>query len=417
MVPMQPSDRRTRQRITLLLLVGAGCINYVDRATLSIGNTAIMADMHLSYATMGWLLSALAWTYMISQVPMGLLADRLDGRVFLGTALVLCSCAEIAFGLVDSAASIFWTRALLGLGEAPLFLAGTRVLVHWYAPEERGGAIGLFNGSASLGPALAPPLLLAVMAWWGWRDMSVVVGVVNLLLASGWIVYYRDPLPGESAAAPVRVHHDKAPVRSALRDDLGYLRGRRDTWAATAGFTGVVYLSSLYITWLPAWLEKTESLSVIQAGLLSAFPQIFSFAGCLGGGKLVDMVSRRGVAPLAACRRTVVLSMLACAVLTALLALQPARMPALTLLALALFANGVAVSCGWTLGTLITTEDRVATLEAIQNTGASLGGAMAPILTGLLATRFGSFGPAFVLAGGIGLVSTAIYHRGFAATR
>ncbi|MCH4086555.1 MAG: MFS transporter [Acetobacter fabarum] len=76
---MQDTRYRTRQRMTLLLLVGAGCINYIDRATLSIGNTAIMADLHLSYETMGWLLSALAWTYMISQIPIGLLADRLGG--------------------------------------------------------------------------------------------------------------------------------------------------------------------------------------------------------------------------------------------------------------------------------------------------------------------------------------------------
>jgi MFS family permease len=78
-----------------------------------------------------------------------------------------------------------------------------------------------------------------------------------------------------------------------------------------------------------------------------------------------------------------------------------------------LFASGVAVSCGWTLGTLIVTENRVATLEAIQNTGASLGGVLAPLLTGILATRYGSFGPAFVLACGIGLVSVVMYHKGF----
>jgi MFS family permease len=409
---MQVSRHRTRQRMTLLLLVGAGCINYIDRATLSIGNTAIMADLHLSYETMGWLLSALAWTYMISQIPIGLLADRLGGRVFLGASLVLCSFSEILFGLVDSSTNIFWTRALLGVGEAPLFLAGTRVLVHWFAAEERGSAIGLFNGSASLGPALAPPFLLAIMAWWGWRDMSVLVGVINLLLAVIWIVYYRDPASGE-VSAPTPAHSARASLRSALRDDLGYLLRQRNTWAATAGYTGVVYLSSLYVTWLPAWLEKTENLSVIQAGLLSAFPQIFSFLGCFMGGRLMDMISQRGVAPLVACRRTVVLSMLACAILTGTLALQPGSIPAIVLLTFTLFASGVAVSCGWTLGTLIVTENRVATLEAIQNTGASLGGVLAPLLTGILATRYGSFGPAFVLACGIGLVSVVMYHKGF----
>lgn len=410
--PMLKSDWRRRQRNTLFLLVGAGCINYVDRATLSIGNTAIMADMHLSYATMGWLLSALAWTYMLSQIPMGLLADRLGGRVFLGGALILCSCAEIAFGLVDSATSIFWSRAVLGFGEAPLFLAGTRVLVHWFAPEERGGAIGLFNGSASLGPALAPPLLLAVMAWWGWREMSVVVGIFNLFLAIGWVLYYRDPYPGERGEATCTTA-EKAGEGSAVWKDLGYLLGRRETWVAMLGYTGVVYLSSLFVTWLPAWLQKTEDLSAVQAGLLSALPQVFSFVGCLGGGKLVDMISRSGVSPLTSCQRMVAISMVFCAVSTAALAAQPGQGLALAILALALLANGVAVSCGWALGTLITTENRVATLEAIQNTGASFGGVLAPLLTGVLAARFGSFGPSFLLAGMVGLLSASMYHYGF----
>lgn len=413
---MQLSNYRTRQRISLLLLIGAGCISYIDRATLSIGNTVIMSDMHLSYTTMGWLLSALAWTYMASQIPMGLLADHIGGRFFLGTALLVCSCAEIAFGIVDSATSIFWTRALLGIGEAPLFLAGTRVLVHWYKAEERATAIGLFNGSASLGPALAPPLLLLVMAWWGWRDMSVVVGIINLALAVAWIVYYRDPSQ-KILKKPLETHAKTVTLLSTLRKDLGSLLNSRNTWVATAGYTGIVYLSSLYVTWLPAWLEKMEHFSVVNAGLLSACPQIFSFMGCILGGKIVDCITRRGVQPLTSCRRTITLSILACAILTGALALQPGRVTAFTVLALALFANGIAVSCGWTLGTLITTENRVATLEAIQNTGASFGGALAPLLTGLLVSHFGSFGPAFLLAAGVGLASTAIYYYGFDAPK
>ena len=242
--------------------------------------------------------------------------------------------------------------------------------------------------------------------------MSVVVGIFNLFLAIGWVVYYREPYPGERGEATC-IAAEKAGEGSGLWKDLGYLLGCRETWVAMLGYTGVVYLSSLFVTWLPAWLQRTEGLSVVQAGLLSALPQVFSFIGCLGGGKLVDMISHSGVSPLTSCQRIVAISMLLCAVSTAVLAIQPGQGLALAILALALLANGVAVSCGWTLGTLIATENRVATLEAIQNTGASFGGVLAPLLTGILAARFGSFGPAFLLAGLVGLLSMAMYYYGF----
>ena len=46
------------QRIALAMLVVAGVINYVDRATLAVANPLIRDDLHLSIADMGYLLSA-----------------------------------------------------------------------------------------------------------------------------------------------------------------------------------------------------------------------------------------------------------------------------------------------------------------------------------------------------------------------
>lgn len=103
-----------------LLLVMAGCISYIDRAALSIGNTAIMSSMHMSYTGMGWLLSVFAWAYLVSQIPAGLLADRLGGRMLLGAGLCLWSCAQIGFGLMQGVAGLFVCRILLGMGESPL---------------------------------------------------------------------------------------------------------------------------------------------------------------------------------------------------------------------------------------------------------------------------------------------------------
>jgi sugar phosphate permease len=76
--PASPASPRVRrmQITALTLLVISGAVNYVDRATLAIGNPLIRADLHLSIADMGLLLSAFLWAYAFAQLPAGGLLDR-----------------------------------------------------------------------------------------------------------------------------------------------------------------------------------------------------------------------------------------------------------------------------------------------------------------------------------------------------
>jgi len=64
-----PRRVRRIQISALVLLVTAGTLNYVDRATLSIANPLIRQDLGLSIADMGLLLSAFLWAYAFSQLP------------------------------------------------------------------------------------------------------------------------------------------------------------------------------------------------------------------------------------------------------------------------------------------------------------------------------------------------------------
>ncbi|WP_158093346.1 MFS transporter [Acetobacter sp. DsW_063] len=406
-----------RRTWTVAFLIAAGCISYIDRAALSVSSTAVMADMHMSYTRMGLLLSVFAWAYLAGQIPMGLLADRVNSRSLLGAGLAIWSCAQMAFGLVHGSTGLFLARIGLGLGETPLFLSGTRALVLWFSPEERGRPIGLFNGSAALGPAIAPPVLLAIMAVWGWRGMSVTIGAVSLLLALAWIIFYREPqelplAPDDRHALPPPSPTVHSGITGILKDDLSYLLRRRSSWVITAGFAGVIYVTWLYATWMPAWLEKSQKLTADQAGLLSAAPQFCGFAGSVLGGFISDRLAARGMDPLNASRTPLVLAMLTSACATALTTLHLGLPLMVAFMALALFAGGLAMTCGWTLGTVIASENRVATLEAIQNTGGSLGGALAPAITGALADHFSSFTPSMLVASAIGVGCALIYQFG-----
>ena len=96
---------RRRRTIAVTLLVIAGCVNYLDRSAVAVGNPEIRADLHLSYAQMGLLLSAFAWAYGLAQLPAGATVDRLGPRRAMGFAMVLWSVAQIGAGFVASLGS------------------------------------------------------------------------------------------------------------------------------------------------------------------------------------------------------------------------------------------------------------------------------------------------------------------------
>lgn len=407
---LSPAARR-RRTMAVVLLVVAGCVNYFDRSAVAIGNPAIRASLHLSYGQMGVLLSAFAWAYGLAQLPAGALIGRYGPRRVLGYGLVLWSLAQIGAGFVTGLGQFVVARLALGLGESPMYIGGTRVCADWFALRERALPISLFNASSALAPALAPPLLTLLMLAFGWRGMFLVAGLAGLVVALAWALLYR--APPEAEVTP----EDIALIQAGDRLDtppggLLWLLRFRTTWSMFFGFFGVVYISWLYATWLPGYLETARHLSIASAGLWSSVPLAAGFAGAVAGGFFARWLGQAGLTPESACLAPVIGGMVLASACTVAAALAAGIGPAIAFMAGGLFGANVASSCGWALAAIVAPNRAVATLEAVQNVGGSLGGTLAPLITGLIVQHTGSFIPAFVLAGGIALASAAIYGVG-----
>src|SRR5436190_23082859 len=116
----------------MVLLVVGGALNYVDRATLSVANKLIQDELGIPVGRMGLLLSAFLWAYAIAQLPVGGLIDRYGPRKLLGLGLFSWSLAQAAGGFVNSFGVFIAARLALGVGEAPLFPGGARVVRDWF---------------------------------------------------------------------------------------------------------------------------------------------------------------------------------------------------------------------------------------------------------------------------------------------
>ena len=405
------SATRRRQWISVGLLIAAGVVNYVDRSTLAIANHTIAGEMHLSATQMGALLSAFAWSYALCQLPVGAITDRVGPHIMLSVGMTLWSIAQILSGFVAGFGQFIGARIGLGIGESPMFTAGARACVNWFSVKERGTPLGLFNAASSLGPALAPPLLTAMMLAFGWRIMFVAMGIAGLAVALAWWLYYRDPeklgVPREDLAA-IRAG-DLETDATASAHTWASLFTIPSTWGLIGGLFGIVYVTWLNVAWLPDYLERVFHVSIAQTGILAAIPQVAGFVGGALGGFLSDRLAARGLDPIDSRRYLTVGGLVLCALFTAAAPFATTTLWVVTLLSISMFFGYGAGSCSWALGASLTPPRLVATLESIQNIGGSVGGALAPLVTGIIVDRTHTFTPAFLLASVAALAGAASY--------
>lgn len=408
---MTLSARTRRLRNTgVVLLVIAGCVNYLDRAALAVGNPEIRHSLGLSYGQMGLLLSAFAWSYGLAQIPAGVAVDKFGARLALGAGMLVWSVAQIGAGFAASLAQFVAARMALGFGESPMYIGGTRVCADYFTAKERALPIAIFNSSSALAPALAPPLLTVLMLAFGWPAMFILAGLAGFAVALAWFAFYRSPteakIPAEDLAV-IGADDGPAIAQIGFRQVIWLLKFPT-SWGMFLGFFGVVYVYWLFATWLPGYLEDQRHLSIASAGVVSAIPLAAGFVGAVAGGLISRWLVRRMDA-VSACRLPVILGLAGSAILIIGAAYAHSTWLAVALISGGLFAINIASSCGWALAAVITPPNTVATLEAIQNVGGSLGGALAPWITGALVQASGSFLAAFDLAGLIALISAGFY--------
>jgi len=410
--PTAPASIQGKQRTALIMLVVAGTLNYLDRSTLSIANPLIRQELGLSIADMGLLLSAFLWAYAFAQLPGGALVDRLGPHRLLAAGLGLWSIAQAVAGFVASFWQFSIARVFLGLGEAPMFSSAVRVVRDWYNVRDRGLATGIWNCTSSLGPAIAPPILTALMIGLGWRWMFVTMGVVGLVVAVAWLLLYRDPT--EAHFTDEERHYltegeearSYTPVRFA--EWLALFRFRT-TWGLVIGFFGVVYMGWLYLAWLPGYLEIQRHMSIPKTGIVAAIPFAFGVLGSIGGGWVADWLMRRGFSQVNSCKTPVIIGLMGMVVFTVVAAETPSDTLAVAAISAALMFGASASGMSWALASVAAPAHCTASLGAIQNFGGYLGGALAPTVTGFIVQATGSFVPALLVSAVIGGVSALSY--------
>ena len=383
--------------LALGLVLAAGLVNYIDRVTLSVAGPVIAGELHLRPSQMGLLFSAFLWTYGLAQAPVGTIIDRIGPRPLLAVAMTLWSAAQGAMGLAVGLPQLIVARLFLGLGEAPQWPTGAKVVRAWFAPEVRGLAAGVFNTASTLGPALAPPLVTGLMLAFGWRGAFFATALAGLGMALVWIAFYRDPVAGPDAeATPPRTPWRRLLAAPAL-------------WAMALGNVGSGYMNWFYAAWLPGYLEIERHVSIPKTGWLVAIPYAFGVVGSLAGGFACDRLAAAGLSPILSRKLPIVCGLTVGGAFTGLAILAPSSAGAIAAISAALFFSNLAGAAIWAMAITAAPPGGVASVGAFQNFGGFIGGALAPIVTGFSVEATHSFAAALATTALAALGGALVY--------
>ncbi len=141
------------------------------------------ADLGLSYAALGLLLSVYAIVTGVTQVPMGMLVDRVGGRTILTLGLALNALALLLVGLFPSYPAMLLFMVMAGAGNAVFHPADYAILSARVGEERMGRAFSMHLFAGYIGWMLAPPAMLGLTMVGGWRFALVALGLAGLAFA------------------------------------------------------------------------------------------------------------------------------------------------------------------------------------------------------------------------------------------
>ncbi|TCP49917.1 sugar phosphate permease [Tamaricihabitans halophyticus] len=375
------SVRATEFR-TIALLAGVYIIDYIDRVMIAVALPLIGAEFGLNRTEQGLIVSAFAIAYLVSQLPSGLLADRVGARPLLLISLVAWSVFTAATGLAPGLVVLLVLRVLFGIAQALFPPASFKAIAERTRRTARSRATGMLLASnfagAGLGPLIVSPLVVAA----GWRHTFWIVAVGGLIIGFALWKLLPAPLPREVAEPEEQQTADTStvPLSHVLRNGL--------VVRCTLMFACFNMLSYGMMTWVPSYLVDAKGMSMVAAGVSAAIPQLITAVAVVIGGWLMsrwfDQKPQLLVVPAVTIAAVLLIPMLLAEATTTFTVLQ----------SLAMFSAGLAIIGIVGLPMRVLPRDLVGSAMGLVNTGGQFAGVVAPLVMGWLADRFG-FGSAF----------------------
>jgi sugar phosphate permease len=405
-------EKMTRFRwVVALMIFLVYTVAAADRANLGMALPFMRKEFAMSNTEAGGLASLFLLAYAIAQIPSGFMYSKFGVHKIFSIAMVATS---VATGLIGTAGSVLMLkvcRFILGLAEGPLPLGITSTINHWFPPREKGTVTGIFLSAAKFGPVVVPPLCAWIVVAYGWREIFYIFAFPGVLLSVAWYILVKNK-PSESlycsAAECQYIESGVEPIKSGQKEHLPkkaynlvwldkLVRAKTmtpldtkekifrswDVWGAALGYFFMTAIVNVLLAWIPTYLMTVKKFDILKIGIVAAAPWIGAVTGNLVGGWFSDKILNK--------RRKPNMMLTAFTTIFMMYSLINAPNDPYILSAL-LFMVGFMLNLGYSAYMVypmgLTTKKSFPIACSVVNMSGQLGGAAAPLITGMLLDKY-----------------------------
>ncbi|WP_410786565.1 MFS transporter [Kribbella sp. C-35] len=241
-------------------------VTVLHRGSMSVAGLQAAERFDISASALASFTVVQLTVYAAMQVPVGVLLDRYGSKRLLITASGLLFLAQSAFSLVDSYPAALAARAVLGVGDALVFISVLRVVMSWFPALRQpvmSQATGMLGG---LGAIMSTVPMAAAFHAFGWTTTFASASVLSLLAGVLVLFLIKDsPYDEPLRRAKQPLHEVKKNLRRAWQEP----GTRLGLWTHfTTSFSG----STFGLLWGYPFLVQGQGLAPTTAAAMLIIP-------------------------------------------------------------------------------------------------------------------------------------------------
>lgn len=404
--------------VVLSIIIFSSFIAYVLRTNLSIVSETMMHDLGMNEYELGMVFSSFAAGYAIFQFPGGIFGDKFGPRFTITVMAIAWAVLTVVTAFIPGTdmwstgtivAALIVTRFLVGVTHAPFFpvtIGGT--IASWFPVKQWGLPTGLSSTGLTLGAAATAPIVVWLMADYGWRGALLITAPTALIVAVLFHWYVTDDPkdhPRISAAELALIKSDQPPVGGGPEKGAWKLALKnKNVLLITISYFCSNYVFYLFFNWFFYYLVDVKEFSATDAGMLTAALWILGAIGATAGGFICDVVVRRLGIRLGP-RYMTMTALILSAIFLYFGAMSDSVVITVTMLCICFGCNQLTEAPFW-VATMAVSGRHAAITTGVLNTGGNLPGIVGGMLVPVTANLLGW--PAAMVTGSVFMIIGAV---------
>ncbi len=263
--------------IILLALVLTWTMTFFSRFVWSPVLSVASAEVGMTMAEAGTLMSAFYFGYLFTQIPGGWLADKYKPKYWLIAFLAAVGVMTFAMAYIQNYTVAYAVRFIGGFLGGPIMAFCSRILSNYFEPRERGIAFGALLASPSIGTLLANQIGPRILTAYGWRTVFQVSAALIFAIAVLDIVVLRNPETAPAAS------DDKPGFIEGMKN---YFSNKQLVLTSLGGFLFMA-IPAGFSTWANKFMTSESAgagISATEAGMVMTIYAVVSVLGSILSG-------------------------------------------------------------------------------------------------------------------------------------